>query len=179
MLEDDGYWDPTPLVPDSTGAEYLQGYRLPSPDKYLRGRWEDRNWLNVPGPFYGANTDTCATGPTVAPHNILLDDDYQEFVFRQPRNERETLLVLGAAYSDPLSGYASDGDQHWTVDTVRAWWRERARVSEWIVRSGDTDGTYSEYSRFLDEGLEGYLRGYLFWLEERRAPDPRDNLPDL
>ncbi|MFE3285713.1 hypothetical protein ACFXJJ_21730 [Streptomyces sp. NPDC059233] len=33
------------------------------------GRWEDRLWLNVPGPVYGAETDNCATGRLEAPRN--------------------------------------------------------------------------------------------------------------
>jgi hypothetical protein len=32
-----------------------------------------RNPFNIPGPFYGAETDTCHTGPHEAPGNILLD----------------------------------------------------------------------------------------------------------
>ncbi|MDX3639457.1 hypothetical protein [Streptomyces sp. MB09-02B] len=33
----------------------------------FKGRWEDRLWLNVPGPLYGAETDTCRTGRLHAP----------------------------------------------------------------------------------------------------------------
>jgi hypothetical protein len=43
------------------------------------GRWEERSWLNVPGPFYGAETDTCATGRRAAPSNVLYTVDGQEF----------------------------------------------------------------------------------------------------
>jgi hypothetical protein len=36
-----------------------------------------------------------------------------------------------------------------------------------------------EFSVHLDGGLERCLRGYMFWLLERRAPDDGGILPDL
>ncbi|MFG2973405.1 hypothetical protein ACGFYY_10405 [Streptomyces sp. NPDC048331] len=32
---------------------------------------------------------------------------------------------------------------------------------------------------YIDDGLEAYLRGYLFWLEQRREPLPGETLPRL
>ncbi|MFI8320697.1 hypothetical protein [Streptomyces sp. NPDC085529] len=40
------------------------------------GRWEDRLWLNVPGPVYGAETDNCATGRLEAPRHIHYGGQY-------------------------------------------------------------------------------------------------------
>ena len=48
------------------------------------GKFEERNPFNIPGPFYGGQTDTCETGPLEAPQNVMLDGEGQEFVFRQP-----------------------------------------------------------------------------------------------
>ncbi|MFD9104548.1 hypothetical protein ACFVZN_26135 [Streptomyces virginiae] len=31
----------------------------------------------------------------------------------------------------------------------------------------------------IDNGLEAYLRGYLFWLDQRREPRPGEALPRL
>jgi hypothetical protein len=113
------------------------------------GRWEERSWLNVPGPFYGAETDTCATGRlAAAPSNVLYTDDGQEFIWKQPQNPEQVSAVLDAAYQDPFSGYAWDGDDHWTVDLVRQWWAERGRVRDWIERQlGDDRWLKDPYDR--------------------------------
>jgi hypothetical protein len=156
---------------------------LPEPAEYLRGSWDLRNWRNVPGPFFGADTDTCWTGRTAAARHVLYDDEYgQEFIYRQPVTPAEVHDVLVAACSDPFGGYLADGDQHWTVETVRWWWRDRQRVIEWIYRARDRwhGSPYpqeqelvsglAEFRRYINTGLETYLRGYAFWLAQHRAP---------
>jgi hypothetical protein len=65
---------------------------------------------------------------------VLYTDDGQEFIWKQPQNAEQVRAVLDAAYQDPFSGYAWDGDDHWTVDLVRQWWAERGRVRDWIER---------------------------------------------
>ena len=99
------------------GTEYTE-----SPESYFRGTWDGRHSLNVPGPFYGAETDTCCNGPSYAPRSLLYDDGGAGFVWRQPRDEDETYALMSGASSDPFSGYAADGDQHWTPEGVRDWW---------------------------------------------------------
>ena len=47
---------------------------------------------------------------------------------------------MKAAKADPYRGYACDGDQRWTAESVRDWWRDRARVTE-----HDLDGDFAEY----------------------------------
>ncbi|MGA5817126.1 hypothetical protein ACPC54_04595 [Kitasatospora sp. NPDC094028] len=42
----------------------------------FRGRWEDRLWLNVPGPFYGGGTDNCWTGRLSAPRHVLYGGEF-------------------------------------------------------------------------------------------------------
>ena len=47
------YWDPTQAVANSAGLPFGENPQgtwkvLPEPDEYLRGRWDDRNWRNVP-----------------------------------------------------------------------------------------------------------------------------------
>ena len=41
--------------------------------QFFQPAFGKRNPLNIPGPFYGAETDTCETGTAEAPHNVLLD----------------------------------------------------------------------------------------------------------
>ena len=81
---DTGDWQSIPVAVDLQGVEIFSG------------RFEERNCFNIPGPFYGAQTDTCETGPDEAPDNILLDGNGQEFVFRQ----KQPSSVLFARHCD-------------------------------------------------------------------------------
>jgi len=172
------YFDSVPLLGDSR-ASFL-------------GKWADRIWLNVPGPFYGAGTDNCGTGRLHAPDHVLYEaEHFTEYVHRQPRTPRELHSLVTAAEEDPFGGYGCDGDEHWTPAAVREWWRGRGRIREYLAahaRTWEADdakhgqGTAraaQDYARCLDAELGGHLRVYLFWLEERRSPAPTDHLPQL
>src|SRR5262249_12309829 len=78
-------------------AHYGRLQDMGPPETYLKGVWDDRNWLNVPGPFYGAPTDTCCSGNEQAPGHVLVDERGAEFIWRQPRNEDDLRNVLSAA----------------------------------------------------------------------------------
>ncbi|WP_405788613.1 ferredoxin [Streptomyces sp. NBC_00029] len=192
------YWDPIPTLRACVEGQPLPGLAewVPVYDTLLwdawPDAWSDRNWRNVPGPFYGAVTDTCWVGREVAPDHILYDDESgQEFVYRQPRTPEETYRVMAAAWQDPMAGFASDGDERWTPELVREWWRDRGRVREWAVgleRSWSVSARPDEreaaggagaYVAYIDDGLEEYLRGYVFHLAEGRPAGPSDRLPRL
>ncbi|KOU68982.1 hypothetical protein ADK57_15165 [Streptomyces sp. MMG1533] len=172
------------------------------------GTWAERNRRNVPGPFYGAATDSMATGRLDAPHHIAYDDDLgggfgTEFVYRRPTNPTETEALVAAVSMELYNGYGWDGDDHWTPATVRTWWHDRGRVREWALTiaadwGADThpawgfNGSAQYRSHYHDaarghrdfvahigDGLEPYLRGYVFWLERRRAPRRWEALPVL
>ncbi|SEO19358.1 hypothetical protein [Actinacidiphila rubida] len=200
-----GYWDPMPearrVVAAWTGE--------PNPPSIGEGRWEELNWRNVPGPFYAGETDTCLSGPLAAPANVLGDEDGTEFVFRQPRDPAEVTAVLRAAWDEVLGGYAWDGDTRWTPEGVRAWWSQAARVRAWaagfsariaaasssasappassppsaLSSSGALDASQlpavRAYEASFDGELPAYLRAYVFFLSEGRAPRPGELLPDL
>jgi hypothetical protein len=169
----------------------ILGFSLPMTvdpiETWMHGRWEDRNWRNVPGPFYGAETDTCRVGPEAAPANVLCDETGQEFVWRQPRTTDEVGAVLDAAYQDPFWGYGWDGDDHWTPEMVRGWWQDRGQVLEWIDdelvrhrRRRDERGlSLVAFRRHLETELSDLLRGYVLWLDERRLAEDGEPLPDL
>ncbi|MGW1995216.1 ferredoxin [Embleya sp. NPDC001921] len=162
------------------------------------GRWEDRLWLNVPGPAYGGETDNCATGRLEAPRHIHYGGEYfGEYVYRQPRTPDEVRSVLGAIEADPFGGYGCDGDLRWTPELVREWWRDRGRVLEylrdqahewegydrWCPEQRAAEGA-RDFAAYITGGtdsgcLETDLRIYLHWLQERRSPTPKDSLPDL
>ncbi|GGM82539.1 hypothetical protein GCM10007977_100030 [Dactylosporangium sucinum] len=108
----------------------------PGPDLTFPGKWEDRNWRNVPGPIYGAMTDGCWFGRLYAPRHVLYGDDVhdeQEFLYRQPRNVHELRDVIVSAQADPYVGWGCDGDTHRTPSLVRDWWRDRDRSRDWIT----------------------------------------------
>ena len=146
---------------------------------FFCGNFEERNSFNIPGPFYGAQTDTCATGPFEAPHNVMLDGDGQEFVFRQPTTTEELRQIIGAAICDPFQGYGADGDEHWNLRLIREWWREMERRLAQIVRLTVTNKTTDQWASFSTSQAECYLRQYAFFVDYRRLPTPTDDLPDL
>jgi hypothetical protein len=162
---------------------------LPNLDAFP-GRFTDRNWRNTPGPFYGAQTDTCGTGPPEAPDNVLFDPLYQEFIIIQPRNPTELQAVVNAASVDPFEGYGADGNARWTRALVREWWSQRQRLLEELAealrkhaQSSQPDEPYRQAlessARFLTHDAEAYARRYIYWLENGR-PAPDDySLPTL
>lgn len=172
------YFDPVALLADSRGA--------------FLGQWADRKWLNVPGPFYGADTDNCGTGRIHAPELVLYEaDHFTEYVYRQPRTVQELQQLVDAAEAEAFSGYGCDGDTHWTPAVVRNWWRDRGRIREYLSsRRADWEADDTKagqgvaaaaknYAAYLDGELAEHLRVYLFWLEERRSPTTADRLPQL
>ncbi|MCX5405054.1 ferredoxin [Streptomyces sp. NBC_00335] len=196
------YWNPLPTARRLTETESHLDAAM------FTGKWEERNWRNVPGPFYAGETDSLAIGRLDAPHHISYDDDHGggfggEFVFRQPVDEGEVFDMLCGASLELCQGYNWDGDDHWTVEAVRDWWRDRGRVREWAVDIAadwgadthphwgynadprylghyhDAAQGHRDFAAYIDDGLEAYLRGYLFWLEHRREPKPGQALPDL
>lgn len=166
----------------------------PRLEHVFRGKWEERNWRNVPGPFYGAMTDDCWVGRQTAPRHILYGDDTEyesEFLYRQPRTVTELRDVLAGMRHDPWAGWACDGDAHWTPDLVRAWWHDRSRLREWIVRKQQEWGSeglpsdehvgagLTDYLTYLDSGLADDLRCYIRFLETGHGPIVDDRLPAL
>ncbi|MEU3597292.1 ferredoxin [Streptomyces sp. NPDC006798] len=113
-----GYFAPVPLLDDARGA--------------FLGQWSDRKWLNVPGPFYGAETDHCGTGRIHAPESVLYEaGHFTEYVYRQPRTPEEVPQLVNAAEAEAFSGYGCDGDTRWTPAAVRKWWRGRGQIREY------------------------------------------------
>lgn len=137
-----------------------------------------RNPLNLPGPFYGAETDTCQTGVAEAPNNVLMDERGQEFVFRQPEVAAELRDVLSAALCECFNGYGADGDQHWTLALIREWWATRFDLLRRADVAGD-EAAVRRWREMLSGAAEDYLRRYAFFVEEGRMPADSERLPDL
>jgi hypothetical protein len=165
---------------DDGGLEFLEPPVLPFTRGVIAGeprhggKWVERNPLNVPGMFYGAMTDTCGTGPIEAPANIALDIAGQEFVFRQPRHINELADCFSACRAECFDGYGTDGNERWTAELVRAWWANRVAIRDaWYAARIEGVRVMFEVE------LPRYLRGYLYFLEEREPPAASDRLPEL
>jgi hypothetical protein len=158
---------------------------IEQPEAYFKGRWEDRNELNTPGPFYGAETDTCLDGPEYAPMSLLCDAGGNGFVWRQPTTDEDTLALMTGASSDPFAGFGWDGDEHWTASLVREWWARRqaraplvgALLAEWTKPKLSVAA--AAYGEYIESELPRYLRSYLHFLETGRYPSRDDSLPLL
>lgn len=182
------YWDPLPTA-RNIAARWQAGRGELSIET---GKWEERSWLNVPGPFYAGVTDDGLNGQVYAPGLVLCGGEWgMEFVYRQPQTPEDVEVLLDVAWGEPMGGYAWDGDQRWSEASVRGWWADRARVREWIrseiatrsISEADYDResvpALLKFAAHLDGPLERCLRGYLYWLIERREPDAHAVLPKL
>lgn len=180
MTDEELFWDPIAALPDG------------EPEASFGGRWGDRLWLNVPGPFYTGIADNCWTGRLHAPRHVLYGGEYLgEYVYRQPATATEVLSLVEAAQNDPYCGYACDGDSWWTPGAVRDWWHDRARVTEYLAAllpewsSSDIPEEQEaaeglrDFSAYISSGLAVDLRRYLFRLEEGCYPGISRALPNL
>ena len=158
------------------GSGWLSVAELPG--DFFCTDFEHRNPLNIPGPFYGAETDTCQTGVAEAPNNVLMDEHGQEFVFKQPEVAAELRDVLSAALCECFNGYGADGDQNWTLALIREWWATRFDLLRRVDAAGD-EAAVRQWREMLSGGAEDYLRAYAFFVEEGRVPTNSDRLPDL
>lgn len=145
----------------------------------FQSAFDKRNRLNVPGTFYGAETDTCETGPMEAPANVLMDHVGQEFISRQPCNEKELRDVFSAALCECFIGYGADGDDHWTLRLIRDWWWSRSDMIAQADTCSGSPETINTWKRLLAGEAEQYLRAYAFLVEEGRIPDETDHLPEM
>jgi hypothetical protein len=187
------YWDPVPHIDAALRSLPAVGLRLTT-ESVFGGKWEERNWRNVPGPLYGAMTDNCWMGRLHAPRHILYGDDIeyeQEFLYRQPRTIHELRDVIDGMRHDPWAGWACDGDTHWTPDLVLEWWRDRPRLRQWITakhhvwgestRADEREAAVGlmDYLAYLDHELPDHLRSYIYFLDHGCSPTPGDRLPTL
>ena len=148
--------------------------------KHFPAKFPEKNPLNIPGPIYGADTDTCLTGPAVASANVLVDRNGQEFVFKQASHPDEFRDLVGAAMCECFAGYGADGDAHWRLSTIRSWWRTRGdMLNEGIGVQWCQPEAVEAWKRALQGDAIGYLRVYAFFVEHGRPPVDGETLPEL
>ena len=166
-------------VRDSNGELWVPDGRGNLYDVRILGNWSDKHWMNTPGPVYCGQTDNCGTGPLAAPNNVCVDDQGYEVIFRQPTTELELHQTLQAAAWDPFSGYAVDGNSHWSYQAIREWWSRRKELEQEISKLKHFATTYQDWLDYLRGDLHLYLRVYAFFLEEGHIPTFHDVLPNV
>lgn len=167
----------------------------PEPDRFV-GTWEEKYWKNIPGPFYSTTENLMSLVASSEAPGHLFHDDHCEFVWKQPQSDREYAACITGMYCDEADSYALDGDQHWTPQLVAEWWSRCPELVDWVKgylleerpsghrvwgRSVNVpDSEYlSQYLGFLENGVEEYLRSYIFLLLEGRAARPTEALPSI
>jgi hypothetical protein len=158
----------------------------------FNGKWDEKLWPNTPGPFYGADTDSCGTGPIEAATNSCLDEQGFEYIFKQPASLKELNELVQAAKVNVLCGYGADGNSHWTLSLIREWWNRRTELmqlcygsrylSEKAARSIDQFArVYHQNAKYrlhyVKTELASYLGAYSFFIEEGRPPEDPDIIP--
>jgi hypothetical protein len=138
-----------------------------------KNHWQEKHPFNFPGPFYAGDSDTCGTGICEAPYNVMNDSHCCEYVFRQPTEFTELLQVIDAAAVEVLDSYSSNGNEYWTYEACKEWWRNRAEL---IVALKDeellkmNDGQAQAYINYLNGEAELDLRRYCYFLLNGNYP---------
>jgi hypothetical protein len=119
-----------------------------------------------------------------APDNILFDGYCCEYIFLQPRNYEQFIAVKDAAAVEVFDGYACDGNQHWTRQACREWWRNRDEIihrllhdPEYLKQNRERGKLYVDY---LNSSAKCDLQKYVFFLGNARYPREEGTaLPEL
>ncbi|MFM7022431.1 MAG: hypothetical protein ACKOXB_05595 [Flavobacteriales bacterium] len=141
-----------------------------------------RSSLNFPGPFYTIETDHSGMGQPEAPENILCDQDGREYIFIQPRTTRELCNILTASLLDPYSSYAINGNEHWNLQLIREWWRNKNRLIATLLSKDfeeHNNGQNFKYIEYLNGQAKEDLQRYAYFLEKGKYPMGAVELPEL
>jgi hypothetical protein len=151
------FWDPS-------------GQYLTFSDK---DHWADKHPFNFPGPFYSGESDTCGTGVWCAPDNVMNDSYCFEYIFRQPASYYELLCTVEAATTEFFESYSSNGNDHWTHQACKEWWRNKEDLLVDLTRAEVAkmnNGQAQLYSNYLRGEAETDLRRYCYFLENGEYP---------
>jgi hypothetical protein len=144
--------------------------------------WREKHPFNFPGPFYTGESDTCATGDSEAPANVMYDSYTREYVFKQPQSFAELVCVIDAAAVEVFDSYSCNGNSYWTYDRCRYWWQSKPYLLEQLKDPeviSSNGGRVQLYADYLNSDAETDLRRYCFFLENGYYPSGNVTLPDL
>ncbi len=153
------------------------------------GNFHEINWLNTPGPFYTTITDSLGFGQIEAPFNVSGDESWNEFIFKQPTNNKEVKQILNAASLETYGSYYIDGNSHWNSEKIKEWWSKAVdrinylleRYNEELSREinpvyGPNRRVPENYKACLDYyqfEIQDYLEWYIFNLENIEIKLPK------
>ncbi|MFF7979635.1 hypothetical protein ACFZDK_10925 [Streptomyces sp. NPDC007901] len=86
-------------------------------------------------------------------------------------SETATEAVVSAACLELYSGYGWDGDDHWGAGTHPGWGSNGS--AQYQAHYHDAAQGHLDFVAYIDDGLQAYLRGYTFSLDQRRPPRRR------
>lgn len=145
--------------------------------------WSKKHPFNFPGPFYTGESDTCGTGTAYTPDNVANDAHCWEYIFKQPTSYYELLCVINAAAVKVFDSYSSNGNNYWTYESCKQWWRNRAGLlrdltSKEVINMNDGQAQY--YLDYLNGEAEMDLRRYCYFIEQGvYPPSTQTMLPEL
>lgn len=143
--------------------------------------WELKGKLNFPGPFYTGESDTCGTGICESPNNIIFDENCMEYVMIQPRTKIELLQLWNAGNIEVFGAYYCDGNKHWTVQSVKDWWKNRNEIFEHLKNKELIKINCNQekrYRSYLENEAEIDLKKYCYFLENGIYPK-NQQIPDI
>ncbi|MBD2768355.1 hypothetical protein IC235_10665 [Hymenobacter sp. BT664] len=145
--------------------------------------WARKHPFNFPGPFYSGESDTCGMGVEQAPENVMNDADCCEYVFKQPTSYYELLRVLDAAAVEVFDSYSSNGNEYWTYELCKNWWRNKEQLLNNLASAEVAEmnnGQAQLYIAYLNGPAETDLRRYCYFLENGQYPQENSiALPEL
>ncbi len=142
-------------------------------DFFDNNHWQKKHSFNFPGPFYTGESDTCGTGDTEAPDNVMYDSYTCEYIFKQPQTFAEFLCVIDAAAVEVFDSYSCDGNNYWTYQKCKEWWNNKDQLLQELqnpeVRKANGD-RIQLYIDYLNGKAEIDLRRYCYFLENGIYP---------
>jgi hypothetical protein len=161
----------------------LLGFAKKNRDFLDHDHWLKIHPFNFPGPFYTGESDTCGTGDSEAPGNVMYDSYCCEYVFKQPKTYAEFLCVIDAAAVEVFDSYSCNGNAHWTIELCKKWWGQKTYLVEQLNHpevKKMNGGREQLYINYLSSEAELDLRRYCYFLDNGRYT-ANDNaiLPDL
>lgn len=193
--------DKVPMLEDRYGKDFFSFFYRHDADEMIRrellkvlefsassldcldnDHWPQKHPFNFPGTFYTGESDSCGTGETEAPFNVLFDANCQEYVFKQPQSYAELLCVIDAGAVEVFDSYSCNGNKYWTYSQCKNWWAGKADLIYQLNDSALKEmnrGREQLYIDYLNSDAEYDLRRYCFFLENNFYPGDGVALPDL
>lgn len=179
---------------DATASQWFVAQKLTKyaiDNELNQSDFDNKDWLNTPGPLYTTNKNTYGSGYIIAQHNIAFNSAMNQVIFKQPLNKKESDKTILALELDDFEGYYFDGNCCWNKDNILAWWdKSEDRVAailelykQELYKTAKEDKedfkrpTPENYKYWLDF-YQGGMKHYLEWYLEQLSGE-KISLPEL